>query len=75
MSLAAVSPDEYASWKDSDVTKRFLAEIAIQLQEAKEERIIGTHEQMIKMAHARNEAMDILESVLTWKPSELEAEE
>jgi hypothetical protein len=67
-----VLKEEYLSWLDNDVTKRFMAEIKSSLQDAYEERVTGTHEQMIRIAHERNAQMDIFNNILDWKPSELE---
>lgn len=67
-----VTRDEYQSWMDNDVTKRFLSEIGQELDRATKEQIYGSPEEIIARSHARNEAMDILTNVLEWKPEELE---
>jgi len=72
MSIDNITNDEYQSWCDNDVTKRFLAEIAGELDETTREQLFGTHEEIIAQSHARNEAMDILGKILEWKPVELE---
>jgi hypothetical protein len=70
--MITVSNDAFEMWKDNEVTHRFMEEMRIALNEAVNERIFGTHENMIKAAHERNEAINIFESVLEWKPQELE---
>jgi hypothetical protein len=67
-----ISKDAYEMWKDNAVTHRFMEEMKAELKTTIEERIFGTHEQMIKAAHERNVAINIFESVLEWKPQELE---
>lgn len=69
--MSNITKDDYEIWLNNDVTKRFLFEIKAYLDDCKSERIIGDHEQMIRMAHERNEAMHIYEYVLAWKPEEL----
>lgn len=76
MSIEVVSKDDYYAWKNDEVTKRFMAEMLINLQNTEKERIYGqTDVDIVKAAHARNEALTIYENILGWKPSELEGEE
>lgn len=62
---------DFEEWLNNEVTMRFLSEIKEDFANCQNERIVGDHEQMIRMAHERNAAMEIFENVLTWKPSEL----
>lgn len=69
--MSNITKDDYEIWLNNDVTKRFLSEMQSDLDDCRKERIVGDHEQMIRMAHERNEAMEIFENVLSWKPAEL----
>jgi len=76
MSIEAISKDDYYAWKNDEVTKRFMAEMLINLQNTEKERIYGvTDTDIIRAAHARNEALNIYENILVWKPIELENQE
>lgn len=70
--MKGVSRDAYMAWKDNEVTKRFMEEIAFNLKEAVEERICGTPEQMLRAAYEREQSRTNFELILGWKPSELE---
>lgn len=71
--MQKISKDDYENWKDSEVTRRFFQEIEENLRNAESERIPETFsmEQVFAMNAARNEAVDVLENVLNWKPLEL----
>ena len=69
--MSNITKDDYEIWLNNDVTKRFLSEVQNDLDYSKGQRITGDHEQMIRMAHERNEAMSIFENILAWKPEEL----
>ena len=70
---APISSDSFESWLDNEVTQRFMAEMALNLSDAYREPITGDSDQIIKLAHTRNEAIANFESILNWKPSELES--
>lgn len=67
-----ITKTDYEEWLNNEVTKRFLSEIQEDLTYCQNERIVGDQEQMIRMAHERNQAMTIFEEVLSWKPAEIE---
>jgi hypothetical protein len=50
-----------------------MAEMALNLSDAYREPTTGDSDQIIKLAHTRNEAIANFESILNWKPSELES--
>lgn len=66
-----ITKDDFESWLHNDVTLRFFAEMTEDLEYFKNQRITGDHEQIIRLVHERNQGMDIIENVLTWKPAEL----
>jgi hypothetical protein len=66
-----ITKDNFESWLHSDVTLRFFAEMTEDLEYFKNQRITGDNEQIIRLVHERNQGMDIIENVLTWKPAEL----
>lgn len=71
-----ITQDSYSSWLDNDCTKRFMLELELDLQKAREDRVPApTVEYAGIAAIDRNATIDVLESVLEWKPSELEADE
>lgn len=70
-----ITQDSYASWLDNECTRRFLLEIELDLQRAREDRLpASTLESAGIAAIDRNASIDALESVLEWKPSELDNE-
>lgn len=66
-----VSRDAYMAWKDNEVTKAFMAEIAEDLKDVTEMQIHGTAEKIVMQSHERNAMMDVYSSVINWKPSNL----
>ena len=70
--MTNLTNDALAMWKESEVTARFLSDIAQQLKEVISECSQGsTIEQIAIGAIRRDEAITILENVLYWKPQEL----
>lgn len=71
-----ITRDSYTSWLDNECTKRFMLEIELDLQGHREARLPSVSAEIAGMAAIdRNATIDALESVLEWKPSELEADE
>lgn len=71
-----VTQDSYSAWLDNECTQRFMLEIELDLQRSREDRLhASTIERAGIAAVDRNATIDVLESVLEWKPSELEADE
>lgn len=71
-----ISKDSYSSWLDNECTQRFFAEIKRDLQDHRESHLPASSIEQAGMAAIdRNATIDVLESVLEWKPSELEADE
>lgn len=66
-----ITKADFNEWKDSEVTQRFMAYIAEGLRDAHELVITGDTEQIVRLVHARNEAMQIYNEVLEWKPDEI----
>jgi len=69
-----ITKDDYEVWKDNHVTKQFMLEILEDLEILRNMRIVGDHEQMIRLAHERNANMLTLGSIISWKPAELNEE-
>lgn len=70
-----VTADQYRMWKENIVTKRFLLEIEKGLLETQQEYPRQSTVEEIALSAVRNgEHCETLESVLTWKPQELEVE-
>lgn len=69
--MARITKNDFHDWLDNPITKELLRELLEELEEAKAERIIGNHEQMIRMAHERNAEMTVIGQLLNWKPKEL----
>lgn len=68
-----ISPDAYTMWKENIVTRRFLAEAELELFDRRADVPYGTTCESIALAHVKNySACEQLESVLTWKPQELQ---
>lgn len=70
-----ITKDQYDAWMDNDVTKRFMDCIKEDLESVRCAKIYGNHESMIKIAHERNMSMEIFESILNWKPTEIQSDE
>ncbi len=71
-----ITPDAYAMWKDNIVTKRFLAEAELELNDRRADVPHGTTCEAIALDHVKNSsACDTIENVLTWKPAELQIDE
>lgn len=71
-----ITQDSYSSWLDNECTKRFMLEVELDLQSGREDKTPApTIECAAMAAIERNAYIDALESVLEWKPSELEADE
>lgn len=70
-----IDADQYRMWKENIVTKRFLLEIEEDLLRTQQ---LYTHhstvEEIALNAVRNGEHCETLESVLTWKPNELEIE-
>lgn len=66
-----ITKADFSEWKDSEVTQRFLAYIAEGLDDAHRLVITGDTEQIVRLVHARNEAMQIFNEILEWKPQEV----
>lgn len=67
-----ISQDAYDMWRGNEVTIRFLAEIQEDINAAKDVRIHGTSEQIVKQNYERNVELEILECMIDWRPAELE---
>lgn len=71
-----ITQDSYGAWLDNECTKRFMLEIELDLQRVREDKVPAPTIECAGMAAIdRNTTIDVLESVLEWKPSELEADE
>lgn len=71
-----ITQDSYSSWLGNECTKRFMLELELDLQKAREDRVPApTVEYAGISAIERNSHINAIESVLEWKPSELEADE
>lgn len=72
-----ITQDSYDSWLDNECTKRFMLEIELDLQNTRERRISAASSVELAgiIAIERNINIEVLESVLEWKPLELEADE
>ncbi len=71
-----ISPDAYMMWKDNIVTKRFLAEAELELLDRRADVPHGTTCEAIALDHVKNRsACEQLETVLAWKPDELQSED
>lgn len=71
-----VDADQYRIWKENIVTKRFFLEVEKDLIET---RSLYPHQSTVEeiaLSAVRNgEHCETLESVLTWKPEELEVDQ
>ena len=74
--MNVITKNDYEIWKEDGVTKRFMAEMEINLRDTEKERIFGMTElEIVKAAYMRNQALTIFESILEWKPEEIENNE
>ena len=69
--MRPITKNDYNVWREDPVTMKFLSEVYEKLEDEKGRFIIGTPEDIVRIAHARNEAMTILTEVLEWQPQEL----
>ncbi len=69
-----ITKDDFEVWKDHPVTKQFMIELALDMEILRDMRIVGTHEQMIYMAHRRNAQMEMISKLTSWIPAQLNEE-
>jgi len=66
-----ITQNDFDVWRNDEVTQAFLAEISESLKDEHERLIIGTPDEIIRIVHARNEAITIFREILEWKPQEI----
>jgi hypothetical protein len=69
--MNVVTKNDYQDWLNDDVTKAFLAEISERLNDECQRLITGTPDDIMRVVHARNEAITIFRDILEWKPESL----
>lgn len=66
----SVTKDQFAIWKDNDVTRRFLLEIEKDLLETQAQTIISSSIESIAINEIkRSEHAETLEEILDWNPT------
>lgn len=69
--MSRITKNDFEVWLADPVTQELIQWVKEGYGDAANQMIVGNDETILRVVHARNEAMSIYTDILEWKPQEL----